>query len=67
MTTKAKETPPAEEPTGITTADVAALNPAPDPEPAAEAAPFMSEGMRVDLEIHGHAVDPNTGKKITKE
>lgn len=28
---------------------------------------FISEGMRNDLEHYGWAVDPVTGKKITKE
>lgn len=32
----------------------------------ADPAPFISEGMRVDLEAYGWVIDPNTGKKITK-
>lgn len=30
-------------------------------------APYISEGMRNDLEMHGYAIDPNTGKKVVRK
>lgn len=32
-----------------------------------DAKPFISEGMRHDLEIHGSANDPVTGRKLTMD
>lgn len=36
----------------------------PDVAKAKEARPFISEGVRQDLEIHGKAVDPVTGNTL---
>lgn len=65
-------TPPVDDSTGVTMADVAALNGvgiAPDesPDAPADKPPFISAGMASDLEQQGWCVDPNTGKKIVKE
>jgi hypothetical protein len=73
------DTPPAavyvEEPgKAVTMADVAALNGiglAPDAsrvnEVRASEVPFISEGVRNDLEMYGHAVDPATGRRIIRD
>jgi hypothetical protein len=51
----------------------AALTPASDPDPEVQPdpqpakRPFMSEGVRQDLLIHGSAVDPVTGRKLTRD
>lgn len=29
--------------------------------------PRISEGVRQDIEINGWAIDPNTGRKLTKD
>jgi len=57
----------------VTMRDVASLNGigiAPDVsrvrEVKAEDVEFMSEGMRTDLQLYGHAIDPATGNKIVK-
>jgi hypothetical protein len=64
-------TPPAEgdEP-AVTMQDVAALTGAPDVSTGAKVvkpAPFMSEGMRHDIETIGWAVDPSSGHKFTRD
>lgn len=73
------DTPPAavyvEEPDkAVTMADVAALNGiglAPDAsrvnEVRASEVSFISEGVRQDLEMYGHAVDPATGRRIIRD
>jgi hypothetical protein len=56
----------------VTMADVAALNgigAAPDAsrvESVKAKDVFVSEGMRNDLELHGWAIDPATGRKVVK-
>lgn len=50
----------------VSMADVAALSAAPaagDDRPAGPA-PFMSEGMRHDLEVNGWAIDPSSGARF---
>jgi len=37
--------------------------PAPEPEPR----PFISEGVRADIEMHGQALDPATGRILTRK
>lgn len=59
----------------VTKKDAAALTGAPDPAPDvqpdlapdASALPFISAGMAHDLSIHGHATDPNTGKRVVQD
>lgn len=58
-------TPAADE--AVTMADVAALTVAPTADEGkapARPAPFMSEGMRHDLETVGWAVDPSSGARF---
>ena len=33
---------------------------------SAEPAPFISEGVRADIEQYGEVIDPNTGKTLTR-
>jgi hypothetical protein len=63
-----------QKPSTVTTDDVSALTPAPTPVPApvtvsapavaAQPKPFLSEGMRHDLEDNGWAVDPSSGARF---
>ena len=68
----APETPAAPD-TPVTMADVAAIQGiavAPDASTVVEVAAkdvFISEGMRNDLDIHGWAIDPNSGRKVVRE
>ncbi len=57
-------TPPAPADTAVTMAAAAALNPAPAADKPAKPKPFMSEGMRHDLETVGWAVDPSSGARF---
>jgi len=53
---------------GVTLADVAALagvDPAQTETTAAAPRPYVNEGMRTEIEQHGHTFDPTTGRKVT--
>lgn len=70
MPPKSKDTPPAEptvEPAaGPAVGTWSVAEPA-DAEPAAPAAPFLSEGIRQELEQFGRAGDPVTGGKFERD
>ena len=59
--------PPADP--AVTMADVAALSAAPTakPDKPAKRAPFMSEGMRHDLDTVGYTVDPVSGARFERD